>query len=167
MTKFYKNNISEFSSGEYKKDDLLRFAENIIENSNNIFYEHDLEWEALFLSASKLRKYLGYSPSESNLKWQQLLTENPANKNAYLSKQKAIATRKKQPTYEVEVYSKSGDKVWLEIREAPMCIKDGKVVSIAGAAIDITERKKDEEEIQKLALIVEQTDNGIIITGMR
>ncbi|MBL1212687.1 MAG: PAS domain S-box protein [Ignavibacteriae bacterium] len=145
MTKFYKKNLKEFSRGSHNNEGLLRFAENIIENSNNIFYEHDLEGNLIFIS-KQIEEIVGYSSEGSNLNWQQLLTENPKNEIAYSSRRKAFETGKRQPAYEVEIYSKSGSKLWLEIREAPV-FENGIVCSIAGEAIDISERKRIEEAL--------------------
>lgn len=140
------------------------FIETIVENSSNIFYEHDLDGYFKFISP-QIKDILGYSPLEKNIKWQDMLSDNPLNKKGISAAQNAIEKGVKQPPYEVEMLTKDKKKVWFEIRESPN-VKNGKTFSIAGVSIDITERMQYEEQLlereEKYRLLVEN-QNEIII----
>jgi len=123
----------------------LKSYENIIQLSSNIFYEHDIQGNYIYISP-QIKNILGYTPEEANGKWSEMLSDHPENQIGIKSTQRAIETGKQQPPYELELLTKSGDRIWLEIREAPI-IENGKVVSIIGASLDITESKKFDTEL--------------------
>jgi len=129
-------------------DDLIRDKEeqfrNIINHSTNAFYSHTPDHVLTYMSP-QIEKFLGYSPEETLVKWTELVSDNPINKLAYEITCRAIETGEAQEPYMVELVSKSGEKVLVEVREAPVVV-DGKTVSIVGSLTDITERKKMEEK---------------------
>ena len=120
---------------------------NIFENSTNLFYSHTPEHILTYLSP-QVKDILGYTQEEAMIKWTELGSDNPINEIGFKHTVKAIETGKPQPPYELELVHKSGKKVWVEVREAPL-VKDGKTVSIVGALTDITERKQTEEDLKK------------------
>ncbi len=130
-----------------KNENLLMMFEGILQNSNNIFYEHDLEGHFKFISP-QIKNILGYSPEDKKNTWRRMLTDNPINEIGIESTQKAIDTCERQPPYELELLTKDGGKKWVEVRETPMVV-NGKTVTIVGATIDITERKNMIEQLRK------------------
>lgn len=120
---------------------------NIFENSTNMFYSHTTEHVLTYLSP-QVETMLGYTPHEAQRKWMELATDNPINEVGYNNTVKAIVTGAAQPPYELELRHKSGHKVWVEVREAPV-VENGKTIAIVGALSDITERKRAEEKLQK------------------
>ncbi len=131
---------------------------NIFENSTNLFYSHTPDHIITYISP-QTKDLLGYTQEEALIKWTELTSENPINEIGFEHTINAIKTGKPQPPYELELVHKSGKKVWVETREAPVA-KDGKTVSIVGALTDITERKQA-DQIQK---VLYNISNAVSIT---
>ncbi len=120
---------------------------NIIEHSTNMFYSHTPDHMITYVSPQS-KKVLGYSPEELKIKWTEVASDHPVNELGFRKTMKAIETGKPQDTYELELVQKSGRKVWVEVREAPL-VKNGKTVSIVGALTDITKRKEAEKALRE------------------
>nr|MDA3814239.1 PAS domain-containing protein [Candidatus Cloacimonadota bacterium] len=118
---------------------------NIFENSTNLFYSHTPD-NLITYTSPQVKNILGYTQEEAMIKWTELTSDNPRNEIGLKHTARTIETGKQQPTYELELVKKSGEKVCVEVREAPV-VKDGKTVSIVGALTDITERKQKEREL--------------------
>ncbi|MGD0645838.1 MAG: PAS domain S-box protein [Candidatus Bathyarchaeia archaeon] len=75
---------------------------------------------------------------------------------------KAIKTKN---TYEVEYRLRRYDGVYrlFEVRGVPMFREDGSVLEWIGTCIDITERKKVEEDLRKQAAIIDLSPDAIIV----
>lgn len=119
---------------------------NIIENSTNLFYSHTSDHKVTFVSP-QVRQYLGYEPEEAMKDWGDFITDHPMNEKAIALTQEAIRTGKRQPTYELEMRHKSGRKIIVEVREAPL-VENGAVTAIVGSLVDITQRKLAEEALR-------------------
>jgi len=133
------------------------YLRSIVEHSTNLFYSHTLD-HTLTYASPRCREMLGYSPEEFAMRWTDLLTDHPVNKEAVRLTEEAIRTGRAQRPYEIEVRMKDGRKKWLEIHEAPVVV-NGRTVSIVGAATDITARRQAEEALRqsekRMRLIVE------------
>jgi len=131
-------------------EELLRKSEEklrtIIEHSNELFYIHNTEHLLTYVSPTS-KAILGYTPEEMMIKWPELATDNPINQNGIQITEKAIETGEKQKFYLLELKKKDGTFVLLEIDETPVKDTTGKVVSIAGAARDVGEKKQAEESV--------------------
>ncbi|MEJ2792742.1 PAS domain S-box protein [Iodobacter sp. LRB] len=68
--------------------------------------------------------------------------------------------------FEVEyrIYKRSGEIRWLVSKGQAHYQDNGQLHRISGIALDITERKKTEEQLRKLFLAVEQSPENVIIT---
>ncbi len=134
-----------------KAEEKLKYSEeklkNIVEYSSNLFYSHTPDHKLNYISPQSYQ-FFGCSPEEAKIKWIEFLTDNPINKKGLESTQKAIDTGKKQPPYELELIKKTGETIWVEVHETPI-VRNRKVISIVGALIDITERKKYEEKLKE------------------
>jgi len=128
-----------------KNEEKLR---NIFENSTNLFYSHTTDHRLTYLSP-QVEEILGYTSEEAMVKWTELASDNPVNEKGFEHTLKAIETGRPQPPYELELVHRSGKKVWVEVREAPV-VENGKTVSIVGALTDISERKRAEEDRKRL-----------------
>ena len=88
---------------------------------------------------------LGYSPEEAMVRWTELASNHPVNRLGFERTMRAIETGERQPPYELELVRKTGEKIMVEVREAPK-VKEGKTTAIVGSLLDITDRKRAEAE---------------------
>ncbi|MCF8262783.1 MAG: PAS domain S-box protein [Melioribacteraceae bacterium] len=135
-------------------------------NSTNMFYQHDTEHQITFVSP-QVKDILGYTREEALINWTKLASDNPINKIGFEHTVKAIKTGIAQPTYQLELLHKNGIKVWVEVREVPVK-ENGKVTSIVGSLVDITESKAAEDALkeseEKYRAIFENSQIGIFRT---
>jgi PAS domain S-box-containing protein/putative nucleotidyltransferase with HDIG domain len=140
-------------------EDRLR---DIIEYSSYLFYSHTPDHILTYVSP-RTREYLDCEPEEALVRWTEFVTDHPINKEAFLHTQKAIDTGERQPPFELELLSKKGRRIWVEVSESPV-VRNGKTVAIVGALADITSRKKGEEALraseEKYRSILESIDEG-------
>lgn len=145
------------------RKDTEQKLRSVIENSSNVFYSHNTDHTITYISPQVV-EILGYSQEEAAINWTQFATDHIANENGFRQTMKAIETGKRQAPYELELYKKNGEKIWVEVREAPIVI-DGAVHSISGSLTDITERKKAEAQLmeseEKYSLAMQATNDGI------
>ena len=121
---------------------------NIVENSTNLFYTHTPDYKLTYLSP-RTYDFFDCSPEEAkNTPWTEFITDNPTNKIGREKTNIAIETGKRQGPYELELLTKKGRKIWVEVHEAPV-VEDGETVSIVGALVDITERKNYEKKLKE------------------
>ena len=132
---------------------------NVVEHSTNLFYSHTPEHVLTYVSP-QVKDYLGYGPEEAKKKWTEFITDNPVNERGFKLTEKAIKTGKRQAPYELELRTRNGRIIWVEVHEAPLT-RDGKTVAIVGSLTDITERKRAEEE-----LIASRNELSGIIDGV-
>jgi PAS domain S-box-containing protein len=126
-----------------KSDEKLR---NIVESSTNLFYSCNTSQEFTYLSP-QAKEIFECEPDETMNCFSDFITDNPINKLSLELTQKAIETGERQIAYELELISKKGSRVWLEIQETPI-VKDGKTILLVGVATDITKRKWAERALQ-------------------
>ena len=119
---------------------------NIVENSTNLFYSRNTDQVFTYLSP-QARDIFDCEPDEAIVPFTDFMTDNVINKLGCELAKKAIQTGARQETYELELISRKGRRVWVEIQEAPV-VKEGKTISIVGAATDITERRWAEMALQ-------------------
>jgi PAS domain S-box-containing protein len=134
-----------------KAEKILRESEqklrNITENSTNMFYQHTTDHVLTYLSP-QVKDILGYTVDEALIKWTELATDNPINEEGFKLTMNAIKTGKTQAKYNLELKHKSGRKVWVEVREAPL-IENGKVIGIVGALSDVTKEKIAQDALKE------------------
>jgi PAS domain S-box-containing protein len=118
----------------------------ILHKSTIIFYSHTPDNIINFVSPNS-KKLLGFDAEEVKTRWDELLTDNPANKKAIEFTKKAIETGIPQEPYEVELTNNKNESAWFGVHEIPI-VKDGKTVLVVGSLTDITDRKKAEEELK-------------------
>ncbi|MCK4965903.1 PAS domain S-box protein, partial [bacterium] len=138
--------ITERRKAEENLKESEEKLRNIFENSTNLFYSHTPDHIFTYLSP-QVEDMLGYTVEEAMVKWTEFTSDNPINEDGLKKTIAAIESGKAQPPYELELVRKDGKKVMLEIHEAPV-VENGKTVAIVGAATNITERKRLEEQLQ-------------------
>ena len=118
------------------------------------FYAHGTDGVFQFVSASA-EDCMGYTQEEFLLHFATYLTDHASNAKVIAATQASLRGEK-QPPYEVQLFHKNGNKMWLEVEEAPVFNALGQVVSVEGIAHDITARKQ--RAADREALIVALTD---------
>jgi PAS domain S-box-containing protein len=121
----------------------------IVEHSSQLFYAHTPEGLLTYVSPQSLQ-LLGCPPEEALTRWTEFLTNHPANEVGRELTEAAIRTGERQPSYELELRTRNGRKVWAEINESPVVV-EGRTAAIVGSLTDITQRKRSEQIIGRLA----------------
>ncbi len=116
--------------------------------------------------SSRVESILGYRPEEFYADpglWTRLL--HPDDARALAERTAAIFKGGTPGLREYRLrHRQTGEYRWIEDRVVPK-LEGGRVVSIHGAARDVTDRKRCEEVLTKLALTVEQADDVVVIAN--
>ena len=77
----------------------------------------------------------------------------------------AVKAVKENKPYEIEIkiYKKDGSTAWVFISNSPLFNEVGSVERQIGVMVDITGRKKTEEELTMLSLVASKTTSGVVI----
>jgi len=147
--------------------DKLQFPQNygfdyewLIKHSTNLFFIHTTDHQIIYMSP-QVEKLLGYSQEEAMFKWTELVTDNPINEIGFEKTMKAIRTGEAPPVYQLELITKSGKNIWVEVNETPI-LENGTVKYISGSLTEITERRKSEiiqRVLYNISSAVNQADN--------
>ncbi|MCF8370957.1 MAG: PAS domain S-box protein [Bacteroidales bacterium] len=160
--------IIEKIRAEITLNESQQKLKDIVEYSTNMFYQHDTNHILTYVSP-QVEDILGYTQEEALMNWTNFVTEHPINETGFQFTVKAIETGMAQPPYELELQNKSGRKIWVEVREAPI-VENGKTVAIVGALVDITQRKKAIEALEKsemnYRLLVNDMYEGLMQTDL-
>jgi PAS domain S-box-containing protein len=116
----------------------------VVEHNRNLFYSCSPDGVLTYVSPQS-RTLLDCEPADALGQRVQWLTDNPANRKGIETTEEAIRTGERQPEYELELRSRTGRLVWVEVSETPV-LEDGRCVQIVGALTDITDRKRAETE---------------------
>lgn len=139
--------ITEIKKTEERLQETKQKLKEIIEHSTNLFYTHNANHELTYLSPQSV-DFLGYPPQEAMRRWTEFVTDHPDNEKGFEMTLRAISTGKAQPPFELELMRGDGEKIWVEVNEAPV-VKSGKTVSVAGSLTDITKRKMAQNKIRE------------------
>ncbi|MFD0765762.1 PAS domain S-box protein [Mucilaginibacter lutimaris] len=79
----------------------------------------------------------------------------------------AVQAVKQNKSYEIEIkiYKKDGSDAWVFISNSPLFNETGYLERQIGVMVDITERKKAEEELTMLSLVASKTTSGVVINN--
>jgi len=140
----------------------------IVEHSTNLFYSHTADHVLTYVSPQS-HAFFDCEPEEALVRWTEFVTENPVNALGFEATQRAIDTGARQPAYELELRTRLGRTVWVEVNEAPV-VREGRTVSIVGSLTDITARKRAEAEAAGLQARLQQSQKleslGILAGGI-
>ena len=143
-------------------------------SSEYLLYAHDTSGIFTYVTKS-VTSVLGYTVDEFKIERNSFYTDHPINEIARRHTENSIKGEV-QPSYEIEIYHKNGEKIWLNVSEVPVFDEQGNVISVEGIAQDISQRKNFEsvmlakEQEQREILdnmldgVITIDDNGLIIT---
>jgi len=140
----------------------------LFENANDLIYTHDLEGN--FTSLNRAGEIItGYTRDEA-------IGMNLAEVVApeFLNAARTMTTRKmadeRPTTYELEIISKSGERVTLELSTRLIVSPDGLPLGVQGLGRDITARRQAEaslhETLSLFATTFESTADGIVVMSL-
>lgn len=127
-----------------RREEQLR---NIVEHSTNVFFSHTPDHVLTYMSP-RVRDVLGYEPEEAMIRWTELSSDNPLNREGFELTQRAIDTGERQTPYRLELVRKDGRKVWVEVNESPI-VRDGKTVEVVGSLTDVTGRQQAQNALRE------------------
>ncbi|HEY2846599.1 MAG TPA: diguanylate cyclase, partial [Pyrinomonadaceae bacterium] len=160
--------ITERKQGE----EALRKSEeryrDLIENANDLIYTHDLEGN--FTSLNRAGEIItGYTREEAlKMNIREIVAPEFLNAAQTMTAKKLADER--PTTYELEIKSKAGQKVTLELSTRLIVSPDGLPVGVQGLGRDITARRQAEmslhETLSLFATTFESTADGIVVMGL-
>jgi PAS domain S-box-containing protein len=101
---------------------------------------------------------------EGQLSYQALQGNNPINMRPDNSIKKVFEENANEASHEIQITDANGEKFWLKIAAAPIKNAEGEVIAAAELAVNITDIKRAEEQIQLLSNVVEQEVDGIAVS---
>ncbi len=101
---------------------------------------------------------------EGQISYQVLQGNNPINIRPDSSIKKVFEENANEAAHEIQITDIKGEKIWLKIAAAPIKNAEGKVIAAAELAVNITDIKRTEEQIQLLSNVVEQEVDGIAVS---
>jgi PAS domain S-box-containing protein len=124
----------------------------VLESGSPMYYTHTADHQMLFVSP-RIRDLLGCRPGEGKRVWTDYLTDHPMNASGLERTIRAIASGRREPPYRLEMATRDGRKIWVEVSEVPV-VKNGKTVAIAGSLTDVTDRMAVEEGTAEAELFI-------------
>jgi len=115
----------------------------VLESGERMYYTHAPDHLVAFVSP-RIRDLLGCRPGEGKRTWTDYLTDHPGNSSGLERTIRALASGRREPPYRLEMATRDGRKIWVEVNEVPV-LRNGKAVAIAGFLTDITDRMAVEE----------------------
>lgn len=129
--------------------------------------KNDKHWTMLFISQG-VTTLTGYSPEQllhnADLTYADIIDERDRNM-VVLQAEKAMAENR-QFTIEYRIQTKEGKLRWVWERGAAIYDSKGSIQYIEGFITDISDRKKSEQELIKLATAIHQADDIVIIANL-
>ena len=139
--------------------EILSFAATQITNR-----DADTRWKGAIIWMNEAMEHIvGYTLDEmKGKKFGNTLIGEDTDRTVFNAAVKAV--KEKKP-YEVElkIYKKDKTPIWVSISNSPLLNEAGDVERQVGAMIDITERKKADEELKMLSLVASNTTSGVVI----
>lgn len=141
-----------------------RFSE-IAEHSRSVIWELDLNGRYVYLN-SVVESVFGYKPEE--LLGRDSYEMHPADlKEQYKGLAETLLKEHKGIiNFENPIQRKDGEVVWVSTSSTPVYDENNNVIKYVGTDVDITERKKAEEELNKFRIIADQANIGTAITTL-
>jgi len=161
------DDVTERERASEKIQESEKRFELAMKASQDGLYDWDLKTNEIYYSPG-WKKMLGYEydelPNDFSV-WENHTKEEDA-KRSWEMQNKVI--NKELARFELEFKMKHKNGHWVDILSRAEAIFDdsGKAIRMIGTHVDISERKKSEEKIQKLSTAIEQSPSVIIITDL-
>ncbi len=155
--------ITERKETEEKLQESEEKYRNIVEIANEGIAVLDSEETVTFVN-NKVIDMLGYAPEEviGRPMWGFIDEEYRPIVKIRLKKRRQGMSE----SYEMKLTHKNGSSIWVFLNVKPLFDKDGNFAGSLSMLTDITERKESEEKIQRLANIVESSNDSIITESL-
>jgi PAS domain S-box-containing protein len=150
-----------------KTADLKRTAEEL-EGISSVILRWDTEGRVLFMNDFGLELF-GYTAEElvgEPIVGSIVPASDVVEKNVRVMIDEIAADPAKYQDDETENQRKNGDRIWMAWRNTPILGDDGSLREILTIGIDITERKRAEDQLRKLSQAVEQSSSSVVITDV-
>ena len=136
---------------ETRLDEQRTFLETIIESMTNPFYVIDAQSYAVIMANKEARALTG-ADSVQGLTCYRLThhAEEPCREEDHPCPLDEVKRTGKPVVLEHLHYDRDGKQRFVELHAYPILDQDGKVVQVVESAFDITERKRSDEEREKL-----------------
>jgi PAS domain S-box-containing protein len=95
------------------------------------------------------------------------LISGPDTDWSLIENARKLTKQKQSFTVDILAYRKDKKQIWLSIYNTVVLDENGKVETEVEIIIDITDKKKAEEELQILSLVASKTDTGVTITNAK
>ena len=112
-----------------------------------------------------LEKLLGYSLDEVKGKTVGKLIVGEETDMAVFNAASETFQDNKPYEIELKVYKKDGTSIWVSISNSPLFNENGSVERHISMMVDISERKKAEEQLTLLSLVASSTTSGVVINN--
>jgi len=137
----------------------------VLESGSPMYYSHSTDHQVVFVSP-RIRDLLGCHHGEGKRTWTDYLTDHPLNASGLERTIRAIASGKREPPYRLEMATRDGKKIWVEVNEVPVG-KNGKVVAIAGSMTDVTDRMAVEEGRAEAEFLIKDVSGDQTVSEYR
>ncbi len=145
-------NITEIVNLQKKYQETASRYENLLENANSIILNMDLSGNILYMNQFGLN-FFGYSRDE--LIGKNVIgtivpkIESSTERNLELLIKEVLQDPIKFEQNENENIKKDGTKVWIAWKNTPIYDNNGNLVEVLSVGIDITDKKRKEEELKQ------------------
>ncbi|MGC8750521.1 PAS domain S-box protein [Hydrotalea sp.] len=144
----------------------LRY-ELIAQATSDALWDWNIKNKTVELLGDGFEKLFGY-PSDVLQRDRDFWTSHihPEDLPDLIEREKAAFKNTKQTIWEAEYRFRKSDGQYAYVRDKGFIIReeDGTVTRMIGATEDITLRKKNEEELNRLSMVAKETTNAVIIT---
>ncbi|QQL48800.1 PAS domain S-box protein [Mucilaginibacter ginkgonis] len=147
---------------ETEKD--LEILSSAVRKSPSGILIRDAERRIVWMNEA-LEKITGYTLEEMKGKPFGEMLIGPETDVSAFEKAVALMAENKPYSIEILIYRKDGSQVWTYLHNSPYFNANGEVERNILIAIDITERKKTEQQLAYLSLVASNTLSGVVINS--
>jgi PAS domain S-box-containing protein len=133
----------------------------LLTHSRDFVYRHDVGGVFTYVSPA-VEQITGHSVAEWMTHYTEFLTDNPLNRRVIEYTDETLRTGKQSPPYLVEIFHRDGSRLLLEVNERAYYGADGRIAGVVGIARDITERRRQEEELRFRKTLLESQSEAAI-----